>query len=126
MQNISHGIGIESSDSKQVSIVQPFSGNEPEKFSTFITQLTTTLSSKGIPIPIVGSPWLEAEEVMFATKDEELVKITQLTTIQQSQGYKVGDLSLTSMHRKLYKKELDLNKLKKSFRLAKFLPKRQT
>ena len=118
MQNLSHGIGIETTDSKQVSIVQPFSGNEPEKFSTFITQLTTTLSSKGIPIPITGSPWLEAEEVMFATKDEELTEITDLTPIQASLGYKVGDLALTAGHRKLYRKEVDFNKLKKAHAIA--------
>ena len=53
------------------------------------------------------------------SKDHELDRIlTQLTAIQQSQGYKVGDLALTAGHRKLYQKEIDLNKLKKSHAIA--------
>ena len=91
---------IEGGYSKSVPIVQPFSRNEPEKISKFITQLTTALSAKGIPLlPVVGLYDLhgsrQSRQVMFAKNDDELNPIVQLTAIQEAQGYEIGDLSLS-------------------------------
>ena len=109
--------GIEAMVTK--AIIHPFSGSEPEKFSTFIIQMTTALSAKEIPIPVVGSPWLDTEQTMFATTDNELdLCVAPLTAIQQAQNYVIGDLSLTPTNRKLYDKELKLNKLKKAHAIA--------
>ena len=65
-------LGIDGGDSKTVSIVQPFSGEEPEKFSRFINQLKTALTAKGIPLPVAGSSWLETEQVKFGKREAEL------------------------------------------------------
>ena len=48
--------------------------------------MTTALSAKEIPIPVVGSPWLETEQTMFASDDKDLALIfSPLTAIQQAQ-----------------------------------------
>ena len=111
-------LGIDGGDSKTVSIVQPFSGEEPEKFSRFINQLKTALTAKGIPLPGAGSSWLETEQVKFAKKEAELNPIVQLTAIQEAQNYVIGDLALTPTNRQAYEKELELNLLKKSHAIA--------
>jgi hypothetical protein len=81
--------------------------------------MTTALSAKEIPIPVIGSPWLETEQTMFASTDNELdLIVAPLTPIQQAQNYAIGDLALTPANRKLYEKELKLNKLKKAHAIA--------
>ena len=47
--------GITGGDSKSTSLIEPFSGEQPSKFFKFITQLTTALSAKGIPLPVQGT-----------------------------------------------------------------------
>jgi hypothetical protein len=115
MQNNEYG--IEAMVTK--AIINPFSGAEPEKFATFIIQMTTALSAKEIPIPVIGSPWLDTEQTMFASTDAELnLIVAPLTPIQQALNYVIGDLALTPANRKLYEKELKLNKLKKAHAIA--------
>ena len=115
MQNSEYG--IEAMVTK--AIINPFSGTEPEKFSTFIIQITTALSAKEIPIPVIGAPWLETEQTMFASTDAELnLIVAPLTPIQQALNYAIGDLALTPANRKLYEKELKLNRLKKAHAIA--------
>ena len=110
--------GITGGDSKSTSLIEPFSGEEPSKFFKFITQLTTALSAKGIPLLEQGNSWLETEQVKFSTKNTELTPIVFLTAIQKAKGYQVGDLSLTAKNRQAYEKDLEVNKLKKAHAIA--------
>jgi len=110
--------GIAGDGIKSTSLIEPFSGEEPSKFFKFITQLTTALSAKGIPLPVQGSNWLETEQVKFATKSSELIPIVFLTAIQMAKGYQIGDLALSAAHRQAYEKELEINKLKKAHAVA--------
>ncbi len=55
--------GITGGDSKSTSLIEPFSGEQPSKFFKFITQLTTTLSAKGIPLPEQGNSGNWAGEI---------------------------------------------------------------